>query len=121
MVSLEMDGPYELSDKMVEKQAAPDTPGNYALGYLNEEGTFVVCYVGRSDDELQSKLLSWVGAIARYTHFEYSYADSAEEAYTKECHNYHDFGGSDNLYNSNHPYRKDKTDWTCPRCSFYGR
>jgi len=121
MVSLEMRGPCELTDEIVKNEVKQNIPGNYALGYLDDEDSFVVCYVGRSDDNLLEKLRNWVGAISRYTHFEYSRADSAEEAYEKECHNYHDFGGSDNLYNSNHPYRKDKTDWTCPRCSFYGR
>ena len=121
MVELKMQGPYELNDDTVQEQVESEQPGNYALGYLNEEDSFILCYVGRSDDDLRQKLLNWVGGIARYTHFEYSVAESSEQAFIKECHNYHDYGGSDNLYNSNHPYRKDKTDWTCPRCSFYGR
>jgi hypothetical protein len=38
-----------------------------------------------------------------YTHFAYSYAPSAEEAFETECRNYDDFGGSDELDNEAHP------------------
>jgi hypothetical protein len=42
-------------------------------------------------------------AESSYTHFAYSYARSAEEAYSKECRNYDDFGGSHVLDNENQP------------------
>jgi hypothetical protein len=34
-----------------------------------------------------------MSGIARYSHFAYSYACSAEAAYAEECRNYDDFGG----------------------------
>ena len=42
-------------------------------------------------------------AESRYTHFAYSYARSAEEAYAKECRNYDAFGGSHGLDNETQP------------------
>jgi hypothetical protein len=38
-----------------------------------------------------------------YTRFAYSYADSAEAAFGKECRNYDDFGGSATLDNVARP------------------
>jgi hypothetical protein len=40
-----------------------------------------------------------IGVDSSYTCFAFSYARSAEEAFEKECRNYHDFGGSDALDN----------------------
>ena len=42
-------------------------------------------------------------AESSYTHFAYSYARSAEEAYEKECRNYDSFGGSHGLDNETQP------------------
>jgi hypothetical protein len=42
-------------------------------------------------------------AESSYTHFAYSYARSAEEAYAKECRNYQDFGANNGLDNEAHP------------------
>ncbi|MCF7804706.1 MAG: hypothetical protein K9N46_05145 [Candidatus Marinimicrobia bacterium] len=120
MEKFDMLGPFELNEEGIDGNV-PESPGVYALGYLDEDDSFVVCYVGRSDDILNEKLTGWVDAIARYTHFQYVTTESAQEAFIQECHNYHDYGGSDILYNSNHPYRTEKTDWVCPRCPFYGR
>jgi hypothetical protein len=38
-----------------------------------------------------------------YTRFAYSYAPSAEAAFEKQCRNYNDFGGSDELDNGAPP------------------
>jgi hypothetical protein len=42
-------------------------------------------------------------AESSYTRFAYSYARSAEEAYSKECRNYDAFGGSHGLDNETQP------------------
>jgi len=42
-------------------------------------------------------------AESGYTHFAYSYARSAEDAYAKECRNYDAFGGSHGLDNESQP------------------
>ena len=44
-----------------------------------------------------------LGIESSYTHFAYSYARSADEAFLQECRNYSDFGGRDALDNDAPP------------------
>jgi hypothetical protein len=44
-----------------------------------------------------------LGIESGYTHFAYSYARSAEEAFEKECRNYQEFGGRRALDNESAP------------------
>ena len=43
-----MSGPYPLSGDAIDEVLSRKSPGNYALGYM-DDATFVVFYVGRSD------------------------------------------------------------------------
>ena len=116
MASLGMKGPYDLTDREIDRQVTVTSAGNYALGYERDE-TFIVNYVGRSDTDLNSRLKDWV---KRYKKFKYSYATSPKAAFKKECHNYHDFGESEKLDNDKHPQRPADTDWKCPVCDIFG-
>jgi hypothetical protein len=138
MRSLEMSGSFPLSDGAIDDALMRTSPGNYALGYM-EDDTFVVFYVGRSDCDLRQRLHDWVGMPSRYdsyaspakapwgschrgplpvgtavsarvengessyTHFAYSYARSADDAYAKEWRNYDAFGGGHGLDNESEP------------------
>ena len=113
MPSLDMNGPYELTNEKIDQTITRTTPGNYALGYVREL-TFYVLYVGRSDDDVNARLKQWVGH-SRYTHFMFSYARSSRDAFEKECKNYHDFDVPPD--NKEHPKRPNGTDWKCPVCS----
>jgi hypothetical protein len=62
---LEMSGPYPLTDEAIDGALARTSPGNYALGYM-EDAAFVVFYVGRADSDLKQCLHGWVGAPSRY-------------------------------------------------------
>jgi hypothetical protein len=57
-----------------------------------------------------------VGVVvdARYTHFEFSYAASAQAAFENECHDYHDLGGRSGLDNERHPAPPQGVAWACP-------
>ncbi|MHC4663510.1 MAG: hypothetical protein ACYS8W_17765 [Planctomycetota bacterium] len=114
MASLGMSGPYKLSDAVIDNLITQISPGNYALGYTDDGGTFVVQYIGRSDDDLYRRLKEWVGS--KYTKFEYSLAPGKKVAHEKECMNFHDFGGAEKLDNDKHPERPAGTDWKCPYC-----
>jgi len=116
MASLDMKGPFLLTDSEVDRQVTRTAPGNYGLGYTKDDGTFVVQYVGRSDDDVNNRLHDWVGT--NHKKFKYSYAGSAKEAFEKECRNYHDFGGSESLENKVHPARPNGTNWACPVCRY---
>lgn len=114
--SLNMHGPYSLDTGTIDARVTKTSPGNYALGYKNNKGVFMVCYVGRSDSDVAARLKSWVGRTSRSL-FKFSYATSPKAAFEKECHNWHDFEPPDNIA---HPDRPNGTTWTCPRCNHFG-
>jgi hypothetical protein len=68
MRSLEMNGPYPLSDEAIDALLTRTSPGNYALGYM-DQAAFVVFYVGRSDSDLRERLHHWVGCPSRYDRY----------------------------------------------------
>jgi hypothetical protein len=117
MPSLDMEGPYALTKAKIDEAVTPTSAGNYALGYTNDKGTFIVEYVGRSDSDVNAELKSKVGT--KYKQFKFSYATSPKAAFEKECRNYHDFGGKDKLDNDIHPARPAGTDWKCPVCKIF--
>ena len=110
MKSLGMDGPFVFNASEIDKQITCTSEGNYALGRINDEGSFVVKYVG-------FKIVS--AAIAQAS-LESGYGTSPKAAFEKECENYHDFGGSAKLDNKIHPDRPDGASWKCPRCNKFG-
>jgi len=118
MASLGMEGPYAFTSAKIDQVMTKKSPGNYALGYTKDEGTFIVQYVGRSDVDVNQELKARLDS--KYEKFKYSYATSPKAAFEKECRNFHDFGGSDKLHNKHHPARPSGTNWKCPVCSIFG-
>lgn len=112
MATLDMNGPYDLTTEKIDEKITKTSAGNYALGHLNDD-TFIVKYVGRADDDVNSRLKKWVG---KYKKFKFSYATSPKAAFEKECKNYHDFGENKSLDNDIHPDRPAGTSWKCPYC-----
>jgi len=115
MAILGMDGPYVFTSLEIDRVVTKTSAGNYALGHSND--TFVVQYVGRSDTDVNLELKARLNS--KYKHFKYSYATSPKAAFEKECHNYHDFGGSEKLDNKIHPSRPAGTSWKCPVCTTF--
>jgi hypothetical protein len=60
MRTLEMSGPYPLSDEAIDEALKRTAAGNYALGYM-DDGIFAAFYVGRSDSNVRQRLHEWVG------------------------------------------------------------
>jgi hypothetical protein len=50
-----------------------------------------------------------------YTRFAYSYAETADAAFAKQCRNYDDFGGARELDNAAHPAAPEGPGWGAPR------
>ena len=120
MATLNMKGPFLYDFEEMKNHVEEEKIGNYALGYKNNKGTFVVKYVGRSDTDLQRRLVEHISDGEKYQYFKFSYADDAVEAFEKECRNYHDFGESRKLNNKRHPDRPDgQTNLTCPYCDIF--
>ncbi len=116
MATLEMEGPYIFTSSEIDRVVTITSPGNYALGYTKDDGTFIVRYVGRSDGDVNRELKARL--TNKYSKFKYSYATSPKAAFEKECHNYHDFGGSA-LDNQMHPSRPAGSNWKCPVCDIF--
>lgn len=112
MTSLGMIGPLKLETDNIDKLIRAHSPGNFALGHI-EGKAFIVKRIGRSDFDLNKKLKDSIGS---YTHFKWSYASSAIEAFKKECQNYHDFGGYDELDNNDHPVKPSGEYVLCEYC-----
>lgn len=123
MASLGMGQSYELSEEIINRIIEPNRIGNYAYGYLNDSGSFIVKYVGRSDSDLQSRIKHGLQDrlndenCKKYERFKFSYASNVKEAYDKECRNYHDFGGEEGLLNNvRHPDKPDGEYYKCHIC-----
>lgn len=122
MASLNMGISYDLTYDVIDRIVTDGKIGNYAYGYLDNRGVFIVLYVGRSDDNLKERIKHGITDMKedpsrRYERFKFSYADTALEAYEKECKNYHDFGGEEGkLFNKNHPAKPDNSTCNCPVC-----
>ena len=117
MASLGMGGPYQFTSSEIDRVVTKTSPGNYALGQMNEQNTFIVRYVGRSDTNLNQELKARLPT--GLPQFKFSYAASPKAAFEKECQNYHDFGESESLNNEIHPDRPDNTNWVCPSCTIF--
>jgi hypothetical protein len=110
---LGMQGPHDFGADKIDEVVTRTSAGNYALGDL-ENSTFIVRYVGRSDSDVNKELKSKLDS--KYSKFKFSYATSPKAAFEKECQNYHDFGGSENLDNKVHPAKPAGMNWKCPVC-----
>ena len=121
MATTGLEGPFVLSSVKIDSVVTKVSPGAYALGYVKSDGTFVVLYIGRSDDDLNGRLHSWVGEDKRYLHFKALYFPTAKAAFEKECSLYHDFGGPKNqLDNDVHPARPKNQTCACTHCYVFG-
>jgi hypothetical protein len=117
MPSTGLSGPYKLIDETINKIVTKRSPGVYILGYVSLNETFIIEYVGRSDDDLNKRLHDWVG---KYKSFKASYSSSSKTAFEKECRIWHDFGGLRGLLdNKVHPARPIGSGWKCPICSIF--
>jgi hypothetical protein len=59
-----MHGSHPLTHATIDAMLSRQSPGNYALGYM-DGAAFVVFYVGRSDVDVRRRLHRWVGMPSR--------------------------------------------------------
>jgi len=117
MPSSGLKGPYPLTKEEIDHVVTRISPGAYALGEVRNR-IFYISYVGRSDDDINSRLKDWVGK--KYKSFKFDYFSSPKAAFEKECKLWHDFGGPrGSLDNKKHPDRPERTNWKCPVCSIF--
>jgi hypothetical protein len=80
--------------------SSPRAPWRSRSGPLADLGTHALGHIA-------------VGLDTGYTHFSFSYADSAFAAFERECRDYHGLGGCDGLDNPQHP-EPPASRWACP-------
>jgi hypothetical protein len=107
-------GPFSLTTAGVNSAVTLTSPGAYALGTMGADNVFQIAYVGRSDEDVSTRLLDHVSKP--HPQFFFTYLGSALAAFTKECNLYHDFEPPEN---SVHPARPRNANWRCPRCSVF--
>ena len=114
MTSLDMDGPFDLTDKTIDSKVPAQLIGNFALGYINKNNKFVVKVVGRADADLRREIKAAQrqyagGFLARLfgggtlDKFKFSFANTADAAYQVECRIFETFGGTEKLLNKQPP------------------
>jgi hypothetical protein len=115
MASTGLNGPYLKAD--IDKHVKTGkSVGVYAWGYIDGKGTFIVMYVGRSDDHaegLNGRLHDYDGTQPTWTHFKFVYLLGEKAAFERESTIWHDF----NLQSQGqiHPRRPAGTDHPCPK------
>jgi len=62
MADTGLKGPYPLTNDEIDRIITQTSPGVYALDRENSSGTFIVNYVGRSDDDVNDRLKDWIGS-----------------------------------------------------------
>lgn len=107
-------GPHALNEKTIDQAVRGVGAGAYALGRVDQSGTFLISYVGRSDSDLNSRIKQHAG---KYQSFKYAfYQGHANAAFLAECRLFHDFGAY-SLDNKVHPARPQGSSWKCPHCT----
>ncbi len=113
MKTLGMGASHRLNVTNINRYVRMGRIGNYALGY-KEDDIFYVCYVGRSDTDLNVRLKEHIDENSDYEYFKFKYAETVADAYMTECRNFHDFP---NENNKNHPAKPEDYVGKCPVCS----
>lgn len=118
-VLLGMNGPYEFTEENIDNLVTRVSEVNYALGEM-EGIAFIVRYIGRAEEGKCKEIIKeHLAQQAGYTTFKFSYSISPKTSFEQHCRNYHDFGASEKLDNSQHPARPAEVDWKCPICNIF--
>ena len=114
MPKLEMDGPFDLKDGIIDQEVDKDMISNFALGCMDKDGKFVVKAIGRSDKDLNMEIKSakrrFSGGLLgqmfgnnKLDKFKFPLAANADSAYQVEACAFENFGGPKNLINKKPP------------------
>ena len=108
----------ELNRTNVRMNIDSQTIGSYLLGYLDPGERFIPMYPGRSDTNLQSRLLTHASNRI-FTHFRFFPTRRVKEAYLRECRDYHDLLDQ-GITNVIHPRRPRNLHYERPFCKMGG-
>ena len=100
-------GNFDLTALIIDANVR-HSPGVYALGTAASATELQIDYVGRSDDDVNQSLKTWVGS---YRHFQFIDSLTPLVAFEMECRLWHTFRPRGNNV---HPARPAKTWYNCP-------
>lgn len=111
---------YSYNEQTINLIITSDFIGNYRIGILDENDTFKVAYIGRATEQsVKERLLQHIHNrdFNNCTVFDFNVAETPEDAYYRECLDYHAFddgqGGDGFFKNQIHP-SKINADLECP-------
>jgi hypothetical protein len=107
-----LQGPFKLTAESVNITVTGKLPGAYVLGHTDEQGTFIVEYVGRSSDNVKKALQDHL--VDGHRQFAFECYLSPKGAFEKECELHHDHMA---VIGIPHPDRPEGSYWKCPRCN----
>lgn len=109
---------HELNRSNVRLNVERKTIGSYLLGYIDPEDEFIPLYPGRSDTNLQNRLLRHA-SLGYFTHFRFFPTNRIREAFLRECRDYHLLlrAGITNIIHPRHP---NGLPYSCPYCAKRG-
>lgn len=110
--------PYRFTPDVIRKEVMKDVPGSYLLGNDQGERDFAPRYVGRSDNDMQGRLLTH-NHLYSYEYFIFRKASDPKEAFRQECQLWHGHQQCGyELDNKVHPAVPVGLDVRCPYCDF---
>jgi len=77
-----LSGPYRLSFDAIGAAVTRTSAGVFALGHADAGGRFCVNHVGRSDSDIRTRLLDYIGSDAL---FKFDYFPTSRAAFEREC------------------------------------
>jgi len=108
--------PHVLLPRVVRRVVEPQRSGVYVLGQDN--GGFMAGYVGRSDTDLQRRLMTH-NHRDEFEYFIFRYAGSPKEAFHLECELWHAHEETASvMLNRIHPDAPSGSGLECPYCAF---
>lgn len=109
--------PFRMTPDVIRSVVQKNRPGVYVLGD-EQDGRFLIRYVGRSDHCLQTRLLTH-RLLYCCQYFIFSYTDTAKEAFALESKWWHDCRNNRvPLLNVIHPDSPSGKNLCCPYCQF---
>jgi hypothetical protein len=99
-----LQGPFTLNKDALRIKVTAKFPGTFVLGHTDEQGTFIVECLGRSNDDVKQTLQDHL--VDGHEQFAFEYYFSARGAFEKESDLYHDHMAAGD---TPHPGRRVRT------------
>lgn len=114
-----MEGPFQLSQNVIDAVVTETTPAVYVIRRIEETKSYAHyrARIERADDgALKAELKQWIGTDYRVFCFEH--VGEPYTAFQKQCMLWHEMGGESNkLDNEGHPLPNKGSTTLCPICA----